>query len=62
MSFEHVRMRRYTDKFRLVDHAVSRGAQLALVDEFIQDTAGNSELACGIDFGESGHGRASRGC
>jgi hypothetical protein len=55
-SFDDVHVRRDTNKFRLVDEAVRGGAQLALVNQFVEGAAGNAELARRFGFGERGHG------
>jgi hypothetical protein len=57
--FESVYDRRRPDKFGAVDHAICGGTDRALVDELVEGRAGNAELAGGVGFGESGHGRAS---
>jgi hypothetical protein len=57
-SFEDVYVCRDADKFCLIEQAVRRGTQFALVDEFVEGTAGNAELAGGFGFGERGHGWA----
>jgi len=44
----------------LVDHAVRRGTDFALVDQLIESAAGNTKLPGSVGFGESGHGRTSR--
>jgi hypothetical protein len=56
-SFDDVRVRRDTDKFRLVDEAVRGGAQLALVNQFVKGAASNAELTRRVSLGEPGHGR-----
>src|SRR5215475_461374 len=54
-----VHVRCYADKFRLVDHTIRGCAETPLVDELVQRSAGDAELASRFDFGELGHGQAS---
>jgi hypothetical protein len=58
-SFDGVRVRCHTDKFRLIDQAVRRGTDFALINEFVQGTAGDPQLACRVGFRQLGHSRAS---
>src|SRR5215467_7382042 len=49
----------------LVDEALRRGADLALIDQRVQGTASDPQLACSVSFRELGHrarapARASR--
>jgi hypothetical protein len=53
---EGVYIRRHTDKLGLVDEAIRRGTDFALRDEFIERRPGNTQLARGVGFCQTGHG------
>jgi hypothetical protein len=46
-------------KFRIVNHAIRGRTHLPLIDELVEGSTRDTELAGGFGFGESGHGQAS---
>src|SRR5262245_27668317 len=58
MFTKRVHVRCHADKFRLVNHAIRRGAETPMVDELVEGGARDAQLTRRVEFGKLGHGWA----